>query len=93
MQTTTVWSCALSGGILIAYGIIGLFFLRSWKMTRDRLFATFATAFWILMLERMLILIVSEAHEVRPYVYVVRLFAFILIAAAIIDKNLKRGSS
>lgn len=87
---TEVWSYAIAGGILVAYATIGLFFLRFWKQTRDRLFAIFALAFWFLMIERLLLIIVPEAHEFRPYVYLVRLSAFTLILIAVIDKNIKR---
>jgi uncharacterized membrane protein YeiB len=90
---TAMWSYAISGGILIAYGIIGLFFLRFWRQTQDRLFAIFAVAFWLLMIERLLLLAIPEAHEVRPYVYVVRLSAFTVILIAVIDKNLKQDRS
>jgi uncharacterized membrane protein YeiB len=88
-----MWSYAISGGILIAYAIIGLFFLRFWRRTQDRLFAIFALAFWLLMVERLLLLAIPEAHEVRPYVYLVRLSAFTLILLAVIDKNFKQDLS
>ena len=67
----------------------GLFFLRFWRKTRDRLFAIFAVAFWALASERVVLEIVS-VNEFRPYVYGIRLFAFGLIILAIVDKNRAR---
>lgn len=86
---TVVWSQALSGGILLANAVVGLFFFKFWTKTSDRLFLIFAMAFWALGLERVLLLMIDPNYEFRSYVYVVRLFAFSLILAAIIDKNRK----
>jgi uncharacterized membrane protein YoaK (UPF0700 family) len=80
----------LSGSISMACLVIGLFFLRFWRRTGDRFFAVFAAAFWLLMLERIILLALGSVHELAPYVYVVRLLAFILIIAAIVDKNRHR---
>lgn len=38
----------IAGAITMAYAIAGLFFFKFWRETRDRLFAMFAVAFWIL---------------------------------------------
>ena len=38
----------VSGAMVMAYLAAGLFFLRFWRQTHDRLFAMFAAAFWIL---------------------------------------------
>lgn len=73
----------------MGYAIIGLFFLRFWKRTRDRLFILFSAAFWVLAGQR-LALALNKSHlamEDDTIFYVVRLFAFLLILAAIIDKN------
>jgi hypothetical protein len=77
----------LSGALFTSYLAAGLFFLRFWKKTRDRLFAIFALAFWVFAVERMLLASTSPNDEFRPYVYLVRLSAFLLIIVAIIDKN------
>jgi hypothetical protein len=81
----------LHGAITICLLLSGLFFLRFWKKTRDRLFAIFAIAFWVLTVERVLLAMTRPEDEFRPYIYLVRLFAFVLIIVAIIDKN--RGKS
>ena len=76
------------GAIAMASWIAGLFFLRFWKETRDRLFLIFAMAFWLLGLTRLALVIL--AFEEHNYVYWVRLAAFLLILFAIIDKNRPR---
>jgi len=81
---------AISGAILLACAVVALFFLRFWKKTLDRLFLLFSVAFSALAVERLLLILVDPAHEWRPYVYGVRLAAFVLILAAILDKNRKQ---
>jgi hypothetical protein len=66
---------------------IAFFFVRFWQRTRDRLFLTFAAAFFLLMLERLILITLGSAHEFTPFVYLVRFSAFLLIIAAVIDKN------
>jgi hypothetical protein len=66
---------------------IALFFLKFWRRTGDRFFLAFSGAFLLLMLERIILFAIGVAHEFAPYVYVVRLLAFILIIAAIVEKN------
>ena len=78
----------LVSGILIAgYLTIGLFFLRYWKSTHDRLFIMFATSFWILAIDRILYALTDAGNENTVYLYIIRLAAFILILLAIVDKN------
>ena len=40
-------SALLAGGLVVACAIVGLFFLRYWKATRDSFFLYFAFAFWL----------------------------------------------
>jgi hypothetical protein len=70
----------------------GLVFFRYWRESRDRLFALFGGAFWLLALSWALIGLLSPTEETRPYIYAIRLVAFGLIIFAIIDKNQPRGS-
>lgn len=81
----------ISGMIGASYAVAGLFFLRFWHNTHDRLFAFFAAAFWILALQRVILASIDTTAENIAYVYWVRLFAFTLILIAILDKN--RNSS
>ncbi len=77
----------LSGAIVMGYVVAGLYFLKFWTGTSDRLFLIFAIAFWLLALQRMLLSLLAGVPEAHIYLYVVRLLAFVLIIAAIVDKN------
>lgn len=77
----------LSGAIIMGYTVGGLYFLRFWKDTADRLFLIFALAFWMLALQRALLTLLAYAEGAHLYLYVIRLLAFVLILAAIVDKN------
>ena len=77
----------IAGMIVMAYFVAGLFFLRFWMETRDRLFIMFALAFVILGLQRVVLALARQTSEDTTYLYVVRLLAFVLILVAIIDKN------
>lgn len=72
---------------MLAAGAISLFFVRSWSRTGDRFFLLFGLAFTLLALERWILVLVHAAHEFRPFVYLIRLTAFLLILAAIAIKN------
>ena len=77
----------LAGAMAMAFAVAGLFFLRFWRDTRDRLFALFALSFFVLAINRVgLALIVDRGGEADP-LYWVRLVAFIIILLAILDKN------
>ncbi|HYC93477.1 MAG TPA: DUF5985 family protein [Thermoanaerobaculia bacterium] len=78
----------LISGILIAGdAVIGLFFLRFWMVSRDRLFAMFAAAFWILGIQRLLLAVTRTIFEDQAIFYTLRLAAFVIIIIAIVDKN------
>jgi hypothetical protein len=66
---------------------VGLFFLRFWQDTRDRLFLFFAIAFSLMSASWALLGLIAYEAEGRPCVYGLRLLAFLLVIAAIIDKN------
>ena len=83
----------LTGAIMMGYAVAGLLFLRFWRETRDRLFAIFAIAFWLLAINRLAFIFTEEANEGRSYIYMIRLIAFILILIAIVDKNRSRSST
>lgn len=80
----------LSGALCMASLTIALFFLNFWRRTGDRFFLAFGGAFLLLMVERIIFFAIGASHEFAPYVYTVRLLAFILIIAAIVDKNRRR---
>ena len=65
----------------------GLFFLRFWRETRDRLFLLFALAFGAMAVNWVGLAATSPADEARTYFYLVRAVAFVVIIAAVVDKN------
>jgi uncharacterized membrane protein YqgA involved in biofilm formation len=75
-------------GMLVMGDLIAaMFFLRFWHRTRDQLFQAFGLAFIILTVERGLLAYHTSGTE-PEWVYFLRLFAFVLILAAIAGKNL-----
>ena len=74
----------LHGAITSVSFAIGLFFLRYWRTTRDRLFVMFSAAFWLLALHWTLS---SAFPQLTTYAHVLRFLAFVLIALAVLDKN------
>jgi hypothetical protein len=78
------------GALTLASSLAGLFFLRFWRTSRDRLFVFFAAAFWVLALNWLTLGVANTTFEHLHYVYSLRLVAFVLIIAGIVDKN-RRG--
>ena len=81
----------INGAIAMACMAIGLFFLKFWKTTRDRLFAFFALAFWLLAFDRIVVDIVGQTETSSPEEYLPRLGAFLVIIVAIIEKNRQKS--
>jgi len=79
----------LLGAIVLGCAMAGLFFLRFWRRTRDRLFLIFGIAFWTLGVN-WLVLAFTRADEGRTWLYGLRLVAFVLILIGIVDKNRPR---
>jgi hypothetical protein len=77
----------LWGASAVASWSAGLFFLRFWRDTHDRFFALFCAAFWALSLNWLGLAVTDPPDEARTMLYLVRLVAFLLIIAAIVDKN------
>jgi hypothetical protein len=82
-----------AGMVAMGYLIAGLFFLRFWFRIRDILFPVFAFAFWLLALNEALLTIFQIQQESKSIIFLLRLAAFVLIAAAIILKNISGGTS
>jgi len=80
----------LLGAIAMASLTAGLFFLRFWRRTGDRFFLLFAVSFAIEGLNRAILALTTNPDEGRPFFYLIRLVAFLLILAAIADKNWSR---
>jgi len=75
------------GAIAAASLVAGLFFFRFWRTTRDRFFLLFALSFWIEGVNRVMLYETVGLNEEAPVYYLIRLVAYGLILAAIIDKN------
>jgi hypothetical protein len=76
----------LTGAIVVASLIAGLFFFRFWRHTRDRFFLYFALSFWIEAVNRVALgLLAGDEHT--PVIYAFRLVAYGLILLAIWQKN------
>lgn len=83
----------LLGGISVGSSIAGLFFLRYWHRTNDRLFLYFSLAFFLLAFNRMVMAISAVSSDEHPVIYLMRLAAYGMIIFAIVDKNRKKSPS
>ena len=77
----------VSGATMAAALVIALLFFRYWRQSRDRLFLMFSLGFLVFSVSRLILAFLEEDDEGRIYVYGLRLIAFLLILAAIVDKN------
>ena len=77
----------ISGALMMACLVTGLFFIRFWKKTYDRLFLIFSFGFFLLAVERLVLGYLGNRSEPTPEVYYIRLAAFLMILIGIIDKN------
>jgi hypothetical protein len=83
----------LSGAITLGFFVAAAFFMRFWRRTHDRLFLAFAAAFALLALNQALAAFLGASDELTPYTYILRVFGFVLILYAIIDKNVSTSRS
>lgn len=77
----------LSGAVTMGFLVACMFFLRFWRKTSDRFFLAFSIAFLFLALNHALAQWIGAADERIGYTYLLRVLAFVLILAAIVDKN------
>jgi len=77
----------LNGALAMACLACSVFFLRFWRQSKDRLFAFFSLSFLLLAANAVGAALLDASDERRNFIYVVRLFAFLLIIYAIWDKN------
>jgi hypothetical protein len=81
----------ISGALAAGYSVASLFFLRFWRQSRDRIFLFFATSFALLMIQRITLALAVQNDSGTIASYVLRLAAFLIILAGIIDKNRSSG--
>ena len=77
----------LAGALAMGYGVVALFFVRFWRQSRDRLFLFFSIAFALLGVQRLALSLTSLSDGETIQYYVMRLVAYAIILAAIVDKN------
>lgn len=80
----------LAGAVSMGFLVAALFFARFWRTTGDRFFLAFAIAFVLLAINQALAQWLGAADERVSYTYLLRVLAFVIILAAIVDKNLSR---
>lgn len=76
-----------TGMMVMACGTIALFFLRFWRRTDDRLLLIFAIAFCLMGITRIVLMNLGKEGTYNVYAYSFRLATYLLILAAIVDKN------
>jgi hypothetical protein len=77
----------LLGVIVTASLAASAFFLKFWRQTHDKLFLGFSAAFAIEGINRLAFLFLDNPNEGNPMIYTIRLFSYLLILAAIVNKN------
>lgn len=78
-------------GVLTAISAtIAIFFLKFFRKSKDRLFGFFAAAFAVLAVDWLAHALLAPRHESQHYLFLIRLVAFVLIIAGIVDKNRSR---
>lgn len=75
------------GMLTLACFAIGLKFLKFWRLSGDRFFIWFTAAFWTFAIGWTLRAFVPSMGEHGHFVFLPRLLAFLMIIAAIVDKN------
>jgi hypothetical protein len=78
----------LAGAVALGYFVSGMYFLRFWRKTHDRLFLSFAAAFWLMAANQTIVSLLGAADERSGYAYILRVLGFVIILLAIADKNL-----
>jgi len=77
----------LLGALAMGTLVIGVIFLRLWRDTGDRFFLFFALSFIVQAANRLALSLAPSPGEGGPLHYWIRLVAYLLILAAIYDKN------
>jgi len=83
----------LSGAVTLGFLVAAGFFWRFWRTTADRLFLAFAVAFVLFALNQGLAAGLTVVLEPSSLIYGLRVLGFIIILAAIVDKNTTSGAS
>lgn len=90
----------LSGVCMLSFAASALFFFKFWLASKSRFYFYFGSACILLSAERLALLAVdgmnqpirTEITEANSWVYLIRLFAFLLIFIAFWEQNRKEQS-
>jgi hypothetical protein len=86
-DTTTSF---ITGTLTTGYLVLTLFFLKFWRRTNDRFFLYFSCAFFLMgASEGAFALAGGNSENTDPFIYLLRLLAFVLIIVAIVRKNVE----
>ena len=77
----------LRGAIAMSCLVAGLFFLRFWRDSRERLMLVLASSFFILGTSWVMLATSRLDEEANAHIFALRALAFGLIAVGILDKN------
>lgn len=80
----------LYGAIAMGSAVAGLLFLRFYRRTHDRFFLYFTASFWLEALGRLVVVAWPLSDESSTPIYLLRILAYGLILAAIVEKNVRR---
>src|SRR5687768_15047993 len=87
MTRTPAIVAFLNGAVAMAYLVAGVYFLRFWRKTRDRLFLSFSAAIVLLATNLAIVVTLGVDDERTGYSYVLRVLGFLLILYGILRKN------
>jgi Family of unknown function (DUF5985) len=78
----------LAGMVTAGFLAAGLYFARFWARSRDFLFLALTVAFWLMALNEALVALAPPPAAGQSWFYLLRVVAFLLIAVAIVGKNI-----
>jgi DNA segregation ATPase FtsK/SpoIIIE-like protein len=82
----------MAGMVMMGFMVAGLFFFRFWSRTRERLFAIFGVAFFLMALNEVFVDVTSPTNEL-VFAYVLRIIAYLMLIVAIVVKNLEEAKT
>jgi hypothetical protein len=77
----------VAGLLAAGYFVAGLFFIRFWMRSRQRLFAAFGVAFWLLAANQTVTGLLNSNSPEPSLAYLLRLAAFTVIILAVLLQN------
>jgi hypothetical protein len=83
---------ALSGAVTVGFIVAAALFLHLGRTNRDHLFLALGGALALLAVNQMLALWLGDDHDHIAYVYVLRVVAFVVVIAALVEQSWKRST-